>query len=322
MTSAPIHQLDQADQTALADRRLLLVHAHPDDETIGTGVTMAKLLAEGGAVTLVTCTLGEEGEVLVDSLGHLAADRDDTLGTHRIGELDDAMAALGVTDYFRLGGDHRFRDSGMAYDDKGMAIARSELRPGIFWSADLLEAANELVPVIRSRRPQVLITYDQFGGYGHPDHVQAHRVAMYAYLLSGVASYRRDLGEAWHVPRVLWTAMSASRMRKSIQAFRDAGDTETWKGFEPDGDMPPMMVDDADLDAVVDGTAFVGRKMDAMRAHATQISLDGPFFAMADNFGEEAWGHEFFRLAAGEPFPADAPRTEQGLATDLFAGLV
>jgi N-acetyl-1-D-myo-inositol-2-amino-2-deoxy-alpha-D-glucopyranoside deacetylase len=137
----------------------MLVHAHPDDETIGNGVTMAKYVSEGAAVCLVTCTLGEEGEVLVDDLAHLAPDQNDDLGPHRLGELKLAMEILGVTDYIRLGGDGRYRDSGMAYAADGRAIARNVLREGIFWTADLLEAANELVAVIRDRRPQVLITY-------------------------------------------------------------------------------------------------------------------------------------------------------------------
>ena len=106
----------------------------------------------------------------------------------------------------------------MAYATDGRAIARDVLREGIFWTADLLEAANELVPVIRDRRPQVLITYDQIGNYGHPDHIQAHRVAMYATLLAGVPSYRRDLGEPWTVARVFWCTMSKSRMLAGIQA--------------------------------------------------------------------------------------------------------
>jgi N-acetyl-1-D-myo-inositol-2-amino-2-deoxy-alpha-D-glucopyranoside deacetylase len=111
----------------------------------------------------VTCTLGEEGEVLVDDLSHLAADQGDELGQHRLGELKQAMDILGVTDFVRLGGDGRFRDSGMAYGDQGLAIARTELREGIFWTTDLLEATNELVPLIRQRRPHVLITYNEVG---------------------------------------------------------------------------------------------------------------------------------------------------------------
>ena len=194
-----------------------------------------RYVAEGAAVTLVTCTLGEEGEVLVPDLAHLAADQGDELGAHRLGELKEAMDILGVTDFVRLGGDGRFRDSGMAYDDDGQATARDVLREGIFWTTDLLEAANELVPLIRDRRPQVLVTYNEFGGYGHPDHIQAHRVAMYGYQLAGVPRYRPDLGAAWRCRRVLWTTMSRTRMARGIRALRAAGDTETFRGFDPEG---------------------------------------------------------------------------------------
>jgi N-acetyl-1-D-myo-inositol-2-amino-2-deoxy-alpha-D-glucopyranoside deacetylase len=293
----------------------MLVHAHPDDETIGTGATMARYAAEGAEVSLVTCTLGEEGEVLVDDLLHLAADNEDDLGPQRLEELTEAMGALGVTDFVRLGGDAHYRDSGMAYDDKGAAIARTALRPGIFWTTDLLDAANELVPIIRSRRPQVLITYDENGGYGHPDHIQAHRVAMYAYLLAGVPSYRPDLGASWVVSRVLWSTLSESWMRDSIRALRESGDTESWQGMEADGEMPPMVAADDAIAAVVDGTDFVKAKMAAMRAHRSQIAADGMFFTMADALGDRAWSHEHYRLAAGTPFPGT------GWATDLFAGL-
>ncbi|MEP7090399.1 MAG: PIG-L family deacetylase, partial [Nocardioidaceae bacterium] len=152
------------------DQRLLLVHAHPDDETIGQGATMAKYAARGTQVTLVTCTLGEEGEVLVPDLAHLAADADDDLGEHRIVELANAMSELGVTDHRFLGGAGHYRDSGMMWDDQRRAVARSETKEGTFWRADLLEASDLLVEIIREVRPQVLVTYDQYGNYGHPDH--------------------------------------------------------------------------------------------------------------------------------------------------------
>ena len=305
-----------ADVTSLPARRLMLVHAHPDDETINNGATMAKYVAEGAAVCLVTCTLGEEGEVLVDDLAHLAPDQNDDLGAHRLGELKVAMEILGVTDYVRLGGDGRFRDSGMAYDAQGRAIARDVLREGIFWTADLLEAANELVPIIRDRRPQVLVTYNEIGNYGHPDHIQAHRIAMYATQLAGVPSYRRDLGEPWTVARVLWITMSKSRMIAGIQALRDAGDEETFKNFDPDGPMSVMLSDDAAIAVAIDGSPWVARKIAAMRAHATQITSDGPFFAGAEVLGDDRWAHEYYRLACGVPLPEG-----EGWADDLFAGL-
>jgi N-acetyl-1-D-myo-inositol-2-amino-2-deoxy-alpha-D-glucopyranoside deacetylase len=125
------------------------------------------------------------------------------------------MDILGVTDFVRLGGDGRFRDSGMAYDKRGYAVPRDELREDTLWATDLLAVSNEIVPLIRQRRPQVLITYNEIGGYGHPDHIQAHRVAMYGYLLAGVPSYRRDLGNPWSVGRVLWATFSRSKMAES-----------------------------------------------------------------------------------------------------------
>ena len=303
---------------ALADlptRRMMLVHAHPDDECIGNGATMAKYVAEGAAVTLVTCTLGEEGEILVDDLLHLGADADDDLGQHRLGELKAAMGILGVTDFLLLGGEGRFRDSGMAYNEAGQAIARDTLRDGIFWTTDLLEAANELVPVIRDRRPQVLITYNEVGAYGHPDHVQAHRVAMYAAQLAGVTSYRPDLGEAWTIDRILWNTMSQQRLSEGIKALRAAGDTETFKGFDVDGGLMPMVSADHDIAAVIDGGAWITLKREAMLAHASQIRPDGPFFAGTEIVGEMMWGYEDYRFVSGVPFPG------QGCADDLFAGL-
>ena len=158
-------------------RRLLLVHAHPDDESIGTGATMAKYAAEGAAVTLVTCTLGELGEVIPPELAHLAWDRDGGLGQYRIGELAAACAELGVTDHRFLGHPGKWRDSGM------MGTPTNDL-DGCFWRADVEEAARDLLTVIREVRPQVIVTYDDNGFYGHPDHIQAHRVAWRGYELA------------------------------------------------------------------------------------------------------------------------------------------
>ena len=204
----------------------------------------------------------------------------------------------------------------MAYDAEGRAIPRDVLREGIFWTADLLEAANELVPVIRDRRPQVLITYNEIGNYGHPDHIQAHRVAMYATQLAGVASYRRDLGEPWTVARVFWSTMSKSRMMAGIQALRDAGDTETFQDFDPDGPLSSLISDDADIAVEIDGRPWVAQKIAAMRAYATQITPDGPFFAGGEVLGDARWAREYYRLAVGVPLPGG-----DGWADDLFAGL-
>ncbi len=299
------------------DQRLLLVHAHPDDESIGQGATMAKYAAEGRGVTLVTCTGGEMGEILVPELAHLAADQEDRLGEHRRGELAAAMSELGVTDHRYLGGFGTYRDSGMKWHEDGHAVPADDIHANAFWHADLTEAADHLVAVIREVRPQVLVTYDPFGGYGHPDHIQAHRVATYAAALAAVPSYRTDLGAAWDTAKIYWGAMSESRMRASLRALREAGDTTAFEGMDPDGPLPPFVTADENLAAVVDAQEHVDKKLAAMRAHATQIATDGPFFALSNNVGAVAWGLEFFRLAKGRR----GELNEDGLETDLFAGL-
>ena len=301
----------------MTDQRLLLVHAHPDDETINNGATMARYVAEGRGVTLVTCTAGEMGEVLVPELAHLAADQDDALGDHRRGELAEAMPILGVTDHRFLGGFGRFRDSGMKWHEEGYAIAADETDERAFANADLTVAADELVKVIREVRPQVMVTYDQFGNYGHPDHIQAHRVAMYATQLAAVPSYRLELGQPWDVAKIYWVAMSETRMRDGLRKLRAAGDTTTFEGMDPEGDLGWWVTSDEFLDAEVDGNDFVAAKMAAMRAHETQIAVDGPFFALSNNVGNEVWGTEYYRLVKGTKGPVD----ERGLETDLFAGL-
>ena len=290
-----------------AGRRLVLVHAHPDDETIGNGVTMAKYVGEGAKVTLVTCTLGEEGEVLVPELAHLAADQDDALGQHRVGELATAMEALGVRDHRFLGGPGRYRDSGM------MGLDTND-RPERFWQADLDEAAGHLVAILRETRPQVLVTYDENGGYGHPDHIQAHRVAMRAVELAADPAFGE--GAAWRVAKVYWNALPESYMRDAMRRMREAGDTSFFD-MDPDDDLP-MLTPDELVTTAVEAVELVEAKLAAMRAHATQITVDGPFFALSNNLGNEAWGTEFYQLVQGQP---GGERNADGRETDLFAGL-
>jgi N-acetyl-1-D-myo-inositol-2-amino-2-deoxy-alpha-D-glucopyranoside deacetylase len=293
-----------------AARRILLVHAHPDDETIGTGVTMARYVAEGAHVTLVTCTLGEEGEVLVPELIQLRAEEADQLGGYRIGELTEAMRLLGVTDHRFLGGPGRWRDSGM------MGTPANQ-HPRCFWQADLAEAVRLLVPVIREVRPQVLVTYDENGGYGHPDHIQAHRVAMAALDAAADPGYGADAGPAWQVAKVYWAAMPRSALQAGIDALRAAGETSFFGGVERAEDLP-FAISDELVSTEIDARDKLDAKLDAMRAHATQISVDGPFFALSNNVGQRAMGVEYFRLVRGALGPADG---EYGREADLFAGL-
>ncbi len=290
-------------------RRLLLVHAHPDDETIGTGAVMAKYAAEGVAVTLVTCTLGEEGEVLVPELAHLAADRDDALGEHRIGELAAAMEALRVTDHRFLGGPGRWRDSGM------MGTPQND-RDGAFWQAPLDEAVAELVAVVRQTRPQVVITYDEKGGYGHPDHIQAHRVTVAALDAAADPAYGPDRGAPWEVAKLYYTAFPKSVLQAGIDRMKAVGDTSFFN-VDSAEDLP-FGNPDADVTTAVEAPEQVEAKMAAMRAHKTQIAVDGAFFALADGVGLEAFGTEYFVLARGERGPAAGP---DGREADLFGGV-
>ena len=290
-------------------RRLLLVHAHPDDETIGTGATMAKYAADNALVTLVTCTLGEEGEILVPGLEHLAADREDGLGQHRIGELAAAMEALGVRDHRFLGGPGRWRDSGM------MDTPANE-RPNCFWRADLDEATRELVAVVREVRPQVVVTYDENGGYGHPDHIQAHRVAVAAFEKAGDASYEPSLGEPWRPVKLYYTTFPKSVLQAGIDALKAAGETDFF-GVDSAEDLP-FGVPDELVTTEVDATDHLDAKTAAMRAHKTQIAVDGPFFALSNNVGNKAFGTEYYTLVSGSLGPADGPN---GRERDLFAGI-
>jgi len=288
-------------------RRLLLVHAHPDDESIGTGATIARYAAEGAHVTLVTCTLGELGEVIPPDLACLAGDGD-RLGAHRITELAAACAALGITDQRFLGGPGRWRDSGM------MGLPAND-SPDCFWRADVPAAAAELARILREVRPQVLVSYDENGFYGHPDHIQAHRVAGAAIRLAAGPAHAPPGGPAgpWQVAKFYATAMP-----RSVAAAAGL----------------PYWVPDGQVTTEIDGTGYLAAKTAAMRAHATQIAVKGDSaggmgrragggasFALADGRWQPIMGREFYTLlagASGAGVPGAGPRIRE---RDLFAGL-
>ncbi len=283
--------------------RLLLVHAHPDDETINNGATMAKYVAQGAHVTLVVCTRGEEGEVLVPELAHLASTHNDALGDHREVELASAMRALGVSDFRFLGATNK--ENSKKYRDSGMMGTEQNNRPDVFWQADLEEASDFLVEIIEEIRPQILITYDEIGGYGHPDHIQAHRVAMRAV----------EKATKWDVEKVYWNAIPKSLITHGIEEMKKTG--STFFGAESVDDLP-FAKDDALVTTVVDATDYVEQKMAAMKAHETQISLDGPFFALSNNLGLQVWGQEFYTLVKGTK---SGELDANGRETDIFAGI-
>ena len=284
-----------------AEKRLLLVHAHPDDETINNGVTMAKYAVEGVHVTLVTCTRGEEGEVLVESLKNLASDKDDKLGDHREIELKDAMIELGISDFRFLGSPNK------KWRDSGMIGAPQNERKDVFWQSNLDEAANELVKVILEIKPQVMITYDEFGGYGHPDHIKAHQVAMRAAEISA--------NQGWQITKIYWNTMPRSVLQTSIDKMKEVG--SEFFGAESADEMP-FAKDDELVTSVVKAQEYVPQKLAAMKAHATQISVDGPFFALSNNLGLSVWADEYYTLVKGEIAP---PFDENGRELDIFAGV-
>src|ERR1700742_4315754 len=179
--------------------RLLFVHAHPDDETITNGATIAYYAGRGAQVSVVTCTLGEEGEVIGDRWAELAFDRADQLGGYRIGELTAALQALGIGAPIYLGGAGRWRDSGMAGTEKR--------RRERFIDADEREAVGALVAIIRELRLHVVVTYDPNGGSGHPAHLHTQPVPPAAVAAAGTADYP---GEPWTVPKFYWTVLAES----------------------------------------------------------------------------------------------------------------
>jgi N-acetyl-1-D-myo-inositol-2-amino-2-deoxy-alpha-D-glucopyranoside deacetylase len=264
------------------ERSLLLVHAHPDDESIFTGGTMARYAAQGARVTLVTCTLGEMGEIIPPDLRHLLPDE---LGQHRVTELDRACAALGVTDHRFLGGAGRYRDSGM------MGLPDND-DPRCFWQADVDEAADALAAVIGEVAPDAIVTYDADGCYGHPDHIKAHRVTVRARELAGSAA------------ALYATAMPRSVLERAVELPADS-----W--FIRATDLSASVPDDQ-VTTEIDATGYLGAKREAMRAHETQITVDGDFFALSNELGRRILGTEYYTRLAGRG-PVDS------YDRDLFA---
>ncbi len=290
--------------------RLLLVHAHPDDETITTGATMAHYAALGAGVTLVTCTLGEQGEILVPDLEMLDADRADQLGGYRMGELAGALRALGVTDHRYLGGAGAYRDSGMRGSPSAAhprAFARAAVDPAVFEAAVVAVAG-----VLREVRPHVVVTYDENGDYGHPDHVMAHRVTSAAVEAAALPD---GAAAGWAVPKLYWTATT----RSAQQRDHDATVAATGTSFRPVApDDLEHGVDDASVTAVVDASSSLPAKTAALAAHRTQVLLEGDLFALSNRFGKLLTGVESYRLVRGEP---GGPLDDHGRETDLFGGL-
>jgi mycothiol conjugate amidase Mca len=293
---------------------LMTIHAHPDDETIGTGGTMAKTIEAGHRVVLVTCTRGELGEIVVKEMD--TPDNHRRLAEIRAGELEAAMGVLGVTEWENLG----YRDSGMM-DDPGNHDPRS------FWQADLDEAARRLVWLIRRYRPDVVTTYNSFGGYGHPDHIRTHDVAVRAFPRAGDASwYQEQLQtglEPWAPAKLYEQAIPQSVRQAMNERLVELGAESFWlppKDATPEvraefeARMAKMLVPDDQVTTWVDVADAIDRKWEAIQKHITQISADFPFMKFGLDGWREYWGKEAFILRES--------RVETSLPeTDLFAGV-
>lgn len=276
--------------------RLLFVHAHPDDETLTTGATIARYAALGAQVQVLTCTLGEEGEVIGEQWAQLAVDHADQLGGYRIAELTAALNALGVDRPRFLGGAGRWRDSGMA-DTPPRRRQR-------FVDGDFDEQTASLASVLDELRPHVVVTYDPQGGYGHPDHIHTHRVTTAAV----------DAAQ-WRVPKLYWTVISATAIGAELAAL-----TEVPAGWtRVSGDDIWFAVGDDAIDAALDITEHLPAKLAALRAHATQVQVspDGRACALSNNIALPVGPTEFYTLAAGSA----GERNGRGWETDLLAGV-
>ncbi len=261
---------------------VVFVHAHPDDEAIATGGTMAKMADEGHRVVLVTATRGELGEVPEGGL-----DPGESLTERRVAELDRACRILGVA-----------RQVYLDYLDSGMAGEPTNDRPGSFASADIDEAAGRLARVLADEQADVLVTYDEHGGYGHPDHVQVHRVSMAAADLAGT--------------RVVYLATMNRDFMASLAAQAEASDWSPPEG-STDG-LATMGEPESRLTTEVDVSPWIDRKRESMRVHASQISEDSFFLAMPEDVFTLVWGREWYiRVRPPLTGGAAGPR-EQALA--------
>ena len=243
-------------------------HAHPDDEAIATGGSMAKAARDGHRVVLVCATRGEQGKPQPGVL-----DEGEELWRRRERELGQAARILGVSRLEFLG-----------YADSGMMGEASNDAPGSFWTADVEEAARRLARILDEEKPQVLTVYDPNGGYGHPDHIQVHRVGMRAAELSDV----RDV------------FMSTINRDHTMRLIAQADEV----GFEVDDEVRDSVhtwgVPEGDIDTAVDVTGFLNEKRAAMAAHASQIAANSPFLGMPPNVFAVAWGTEWYVRVSGD----------------------
>ncbi len=273
---------------------LLLVHAHPDDECFATGGLIARSIAEGRRVDLVVCTGGEEGEVHDPSL-----DPDDAkprMREIRAAELECSVAAL------QAGGPGELHMHRLGYRDSGMMDSEANAHPEAFWQADLDEACGRVVSVIREARPGVLVTYDANGNYGHPDHINAHRVAVSAMQAAADPSRFDAAGSAWSVAKFYEIAFNRDRWLAVMAEMKERGlkppwdfDTEAEESSES-AEEESFGVAESEITAMVDVEAWSAAKMAAMACHKTQRQDFGWLLDMPDDLASRILSPESFVL--------------------------
>jgi N-acetyl-1-D-myo-inositol-2-amino-2-deoxy-alpha-D-glucopyranoside deacetylase len=264
--------------------RLVAVHAHPDDETLATGVALAHHAAAGDEVHVITCTLGEEGEVIPPELAHLEGS--EGLGPHRAGEIAGATAALGVRHHWLGGATPRWRDSGM----EGSAAAA---HPRAFAGAAVAEAAAVLAAQLDELRPDVVVTYDPLGGYRHPDHVQTHRVTVAA--VASLPPQRRPRLYVVLTPRS-WAEEDRAWLRANVPAGVTSPAGALAVVPAADAPYPPAVVDD-DLvtHAVVDPSVLPAQAA-ALRRHPTQVTVHDGWYTLSNDIAARLPGREGYAL--------------------------
>lgn len=279
---------------------LMAVHAHPDDEVFLTGGVIAKAAAEGIHTVLVTATRGEEGEIHDPDLDPEEARH--RLGAIRETELRRAISILGVDELHFLG-----------YRDSGMAGTPENENPHNFHHADPDEATARVVRLIRQTKPDVVITYDERGGYGHPDHIATHRAAVAAFNAAGDPERFPDPELApWQPSKLYYGAFARSTFDRMERLLREANPESSFE--PPEEDYSTFTVPDDDITTWVDVHPYLLQKQAALRAHRTQIAEDNPFLTMTDEIAQELVASEsFMRVRSLVPVPERED--------DLFAGL-
>ncbi|PZE55323.1 mycothiol conjugate amidase Mca [Curtobacterium sp. MCPF17_047] len=283
----------------------MAVHAHPDDESSKGAATAAKYVADGAQVLVVSCTGGEAGDILNEQLSDTAKARAhrDMAGFRRT-EMAAAQAALGI-DHVWLG----YHDSGLPDAEKGETV-----RPGTFATVPLEYSTEALVRVIRRFRPHVLVTYDENGGYPHPDHIRTHEVSVAAWRDAADPETYPDAGPAWSVSKLYYErTMNPRRFTAFHEALREREPENPL--LEQLGEWVERFADRPDLaTSHVDVHEYFDARDAALRAHASQVPPDSPFFYWPNDLLAEVWPTEDYQLVESR-VPTELPES------DLFAGI-